>query len=235
MMKILIPVSLVFLFFFSPALDAQSFGVSAQGVVLVANHREIIYNPGYGNPRTVQHVNNFLTGIRIEGNYILPGFGIPVSAYNGIGVTLFAPATDSAVFRGQLANNNGTIDVLGTRKFSSKAVSLRFAYEFPQSFNDFLLIHYGWGFHYSFTKSTNILPAQSPTFNYEASDFSEETFEPNKTRGLNIEVMAGCMYELEKFSLSAQYGVYIPLGNFTGTSGLRHGLSAGIYYPLYRL
>lgn len=214
---------------------AQQFGISAQGVVWMQRPQEIEIDLG-NTTRTIKTGISPAVGFRVEGNYILPGFNIPISGYNGIGLTYIAPKADSAFYSAELASGSGSrIGILGTQKTSIMSIGLRFGYEIPQEFNDFLLLHYGFGF--SFTRFTrqNVLPEQSSTFQYTASDFKSETFEKVKDGGLGIEIMVGAVYEFESFSLFGQYSVMLPMVSFDSeANGLRHGPTVGFFYPLYR-
>ena len=214
-------------------LKSQSFGASAYvlGTMVKNPDQSTSYN---GPTREIGHMSPFNPGFRLELNYILPGFNIPVSGFNGLGFSYYAPHSDSAVFMAPSANNYYTLDVLGTEKTSMYNIGLRFGYEIPQTFNDFLLIHFGWGMGYNHYKSQYVLPEQSSTFNYTAADFDPETFVPRKSGAFEIELLTGVVYELERFSLVGQYSFSLELGGFDGGHGYRHGLTAGIYFPLKR-
>lgn len=214
---------------------AQQFGISGQGVVWMQMPREIEVNSGWSQDRIIKTGISPAVGFRVEANYILPGFNIPVSGYNGLGVTIITPKEDSAFYYADLANGfGGPVGIIGTRKTSVMSIGLRFGYEIPQEFNDFLLIHYGFGFSFTRFKMQNVLPAQSATFNYTASDFDSEDFEPVKYGGMGIEIMVGAVYEFESFSLFGQYSVMIPAAFSNDDIGLRHGPTVGFFYPLYR-
>lgn len=214
---------------------AQQFGISAQGVVWMQRPQEIEINLG-NTSRTMKTGASPAAGFRVEGNYILPGFNIPVSGYNGVGVTIIAPSTDSAFYYAKSASGfGGDIPIVGTRKTSILSIGLRFGYEIPQEFNDFLLLHYGFGFSFTRFTTQNILPDQSTSFNYTASDFDPETFEKVKDGGMGIEIMVGAVYEFESFSLFGQYSIMLPIVAFEENIGLRHGPTIGLFYPLYRM
>jgi hypothetical protein len=211
---------------------AQQFGLSAQGLLSFQKQRTFQYG---NSDREVRTGPGTATGIRLEMNYILPGYSIPVSAYNGIGITYLAPWTDSAVTTLRFKNTwQGAQEVALTQKISMLSIGFRCGYEFPQQFSDFLLLHYGWGFSWTRFKGNYVIPEQSPTFNYTEADFEEESFEPVVARGISIEIILGGVYEFEKFSLLGQYSGLIPLGNSQNTEFLRirHGLTVGIFYTL---
>lgn len=232
MKKALITVAASFLCAFG---FAQQFGISGQGVVWMQRPQEIEVNPGTSQERIIKTGLSPAMGFRFEANYILPGFNIPVSGYNGLGLTYIAPKEDSAFYYAQQASGfGGAIPIVGTRKTSIMSIGLRFGYEIPQEFNDFLLLHYGFGFSFTRFKTQNILPAQSATFNYTASDFNSEDFEPVKSGGMGIEIIVGALYEFESFSLFGQYSAMLPIAFRSDDIGLRHGPTVGLFYPLYR-
>lgn len=216
--------------------SAQQFGISAQGVVWMQRPQEIEIDLG-NTSRIMKTGVSPAVGFRVEGNYILPGFNIPVSGYNGVGLTYISPSTDSAFYYAESASGFGPqIGILGTRKTSILSIGLRFGYEIPQEFNDFLLLHYGFGFSFTRFTTQNVLPEQSSTFQYTASDFKSETFDKVKDGGMGIEIMVGAVYEFESFSLFGQYSLMIPMVAFDSDAiGLRHGPTVGLFYPLYRL
>src|ERR1044072_3630057 len=188
---------------------AQQFGVSAQTLLMFQVQRA--YNVQYSD-RIVKSGTAPAIGLRVETNYILPGYGIPVSAYNGLGITYLAPATDSAVFRAHFRNSwQNDMDVIGTQRTSMFSIGLRCGYEFPQEFDEFLIIHYGWGLAWTQSRTINVLPEQSSTFNYTKDDFKEEDFEPITSNGGTLEVLVGGIYEFEKFSLIGQYSLLLPV------------------------
>lgn len=228
-MKKIIFTTLILVFGLSN-LKSQSFGVSAYALGSIVKNPNQTYN--YNNTsREVGHTPAFNPGFRAELNYILPGFNIPVSGFNGLGFSYFAPHSDSAVFLATMTNNFDRLTVLGTEKTSMYNIGMRFGYEIPQTFNDFLLIHFGWGMGYNHYKSQYVLPEQSPTFNYTTNDFDPETFIPRKSGSFAMEVLAGAAYEFERFSIVGQYSVSFQLGGLV-SHGYRHGATVGIYYPL---
>lgn len=210
---------------------AQQFGVSVHGLMTFQLQREM---QALNSNRIIKSGIAPAPGIRLEGNYILPGFNFPVSAYNGLGVTYIAPVADSAVFTAQRKNYGGGLDIEATQKTSVLSIGFRCGYEIPQEFNDFLLIHFGWGIAWTKYTTRNILPEQSPTFNYTESDFEPEVFDPIKSNGVSLELLTGVVYEFENFSLIGQYSGLIPLSHSEGYPRIRHGLSVGFFYPLYR-
>lgn len=221
------------------AVSAQQFGVSAQGVLHMRSAFDVNYssNVGPNGSRTIKNNMSFAPGIRIEANYILPGFSAPVSGYNGIGFSIIAPMVDSLVYTAKLRNSSWSnyIDILGTRKISMVNVGLRFGYEIPQTFNDFLLIHVGFGFGFTRVKEQLVLPEQSSTFQYTEADFEEGAFDPVKKGTLNLEIIAGMVYEFEKFSFFGQYSVNLyPTLSTDGVPKFRHGPSVGVMLPFYR-
>lgn len=216
--------------------SAQQFGISGQGVLWMQRPQNIEVDMG-NTSRTIRTGISPAVGFRVEGNYILPGFNFPASGYNGIGLTYIAPVTDSAFYYAESASGLGAdIGIVGTRKTSILSIGLRFGYEIPQEFNDFLLLHYGFGFSFTRFTTQNVLPDESSTFPFNASDFKSETFEKVKDGGMGIEIVVGAVYEFESFSLFGQYSVMLPVVAFESEqSGLRHGPSVGLFYPLYRL
>lgn len=209
---------------------AQQFGASAQALLYFQTPREYNITQTWQNNRVMRTGSTPAAGIRIEVNYILPGYTVPVSAYNGIGLTYIAPSTDSAVYHARLVNG-GFMEIVGTQRTSMLNIGLRCGYEIPQEFNEFLLIHVGWGIQFSSVTVTNILPEQSTTFNYEKSDFESEDLELPKYRGAALELLAGGIYEFEKFSVIGQYSVIVRV--MSDRPGLRHGLSVGVFVPFY--
>jgi hypothetical protein len=219
---------------------AQQFGVSAQAIMHVRSGYDMEYamnNTWPNSSRTITNKMAFAPGIRVEANYILPGFSAPISGYNGVGFSIIAPMVDSLVYVAQLKNSSWTnsIDILGTRKISMFNIGLRFGYEIPQTFNDFLLIHIGFGFGYSRVKQQLVLPETSSTFQYTEDDFEDGTFDPIKNGTVNLEILGGVVYEFEKFSLIGQYSVNIyPTLDIDNTPKLRHGPTLGVMVPFYR-
>lgn len=219
----------------STATFAQQFGLSAQGLVNFQKQRTYRFR---NEDREVKTGSGLATGLRMELNYILPGYSIPVSAYNGIGVTYLAPWTDSAVTTLRFKNYwMGNQEFALTQRISMLSIGFRCGYEFPQQFSDFLLIHYGWGFSWTQFKGRYVLPEQSSTFNYTEDDFETGTFDPVYSRGIGIEIILGGIYEFERFSLMGQYSGLLPLGNSGNTDvlRLRHGLTVGVFYTLVDL
>ncbi len=217
------------------ATHAQQFGFSAQALGFFQVARE--YEYGYGpNERIIRSGGSVSPGFRLEGNYILPGYFIPVSAYNGIGLTFIAPTADSCVFSARTTNNNNRLELAGTRKTSLLSIGFRCGYEIPQEFNDFLLLHAGWGVSWMRFTNQYILPEESATFPYQADDFESEAFEKTKNRAIGLEVTVGAVYEFEFFSALAQYSFIFPAAAANqDVVSMRHGLSVGVFYPLVRL
>ncbi|HET6992421.1 MAG TPA: hypothetical protein VFJ43_13895 [Bacteroidia bacterium] len=222
---------------FSSLVKSQSLGVSGSFVGFFPKYRPIdYYNSNTYITRTIGHTGNFSPGIRLEGNYILPGYSIPVSGFNGIGFTYFFPVIDSAVYTARLKNyGNLPVNILGTSRITYTQFSFRFAYEIPQSFNEFLLLNAGWGVGYMHYKKENILPEKTPAFNYEKSDFDESAFVPVKKGSAAIEILFGGTYEFEHFYIMAHYSLILDFGDDSENPvRYRHGLTAGIFYPLKR-
>lgn len=210
-------------------LAAQQAGLSAQGLLMF--HKQRSYEMR-NSDRIVRSGPGAATGIRLELNYILPGYFIPVSGYNGLGVTILAPSVDSVVYAARLRQGS-TLQIAGTARTSMTSIGFRCGYEFPQEISQFLLIHYGWGFAWTKYKSQRVLPAQSSTFNYTAADFNPQDLKRVVDGGGTVELLIGGVYELEKFSLMAQYSAIIPFMAYdSGVARLQHGLSAGIFYTL---
>jgi hypothetical protein len=207
---------------------AQQFGVSAAGLVFFQPNRVFETNNG----RIINTGSSPAAGIRIEGNYILHSPFFPVSAYNGIGVTFVAPSTDSAVYNAQLKNGGG-LELIGLQKSSMLNIGLRFGYEIPQQFDDFLIIHAGFGLSFTKITRTNIFPDDMASSAYQQSDFESETFDPVVSRGASFEILVGAVYEFEKFSLLGQYSFVKPWSGIN-EEPFRHGPSVGIFIPLYR-
>lgn len=237
MKKSIFAFALLCCFVCTQRLHAQAFGMSGSVVGFFPKFKDVTYSSSYysSTVRTLGHVTAFSPGIRIEGNYILPGFNFPISGYNGIGFTYFFPLMDSAFYMAR-TKNGYSVDVLGKSKTTNYNISLRFAYEIPQTFNDFLLLHIGWGMGYMHSKTEYILPDKSPTFNYDKSDFDETSFIPTKHGGIAVEVLAGGIYELEHFSIIGQYSVMFGFDEGLSTTiRYQHGFTLGIFYPLKKL
>ncbi|MDQ3109732.1 MAG: hypothetical protein M3R17_07535 [Bacteroidota bacterium] len=217
---------------------AQSFGVSAYALGFIAKYPDAMDRTNNTN-RQMGHMSPFSPGIRIEGNYILQGYSIPVSAFNGIGFSYYFPHTDSAFYIADLANNSyNRVEIAGTAERTCYVISLRFGYEIPQEFNEFLLLHFGWGMGYKRSSSRFILPEKTATFNYNQDDFKAEDFLPEKSGRVAIEILFGGIYELEHFSVTAQYSAILGLGGAVNNhpqTKYMHGITAGIYLPLKRL
>lgn len=231
----------IFLFLFCK-LQAQSLGVSASLLGYMPKYRPE-FSSNYNNDRQIGNAATFTPGIRIEANYMLPGYNFPVTGYNGFGISYFPASTDSTVFGAYLNNGQLISNILSVRKVTQTVIALRFGYEIPQTFNDFLLLHFGIAMGYSSVKYTNKVPEKSNSFQYEISDFDASSLEPLKDRNLHVEPMFGIAYELEHFSILAQYSVMIPLGGYQVGSNsnqppvykFKHGASVGIYVPLKQL
>jgi hypothetical protein len=214
----------------SPALSAQALGFSAHAVSYFPKYQDILVS-GSSN-RTVGHTGKFVPGISLEANYILPGFNFPVTGYNGIDFTYCFPVTDSAVLLLDRVNGS-TLQKLGTNKIQFKHVGLRFGYEIPQTFNDFLLLHVGWGMGMMSAKTTPIIPERSTEFPFDPSDFTAESTESMKRRAATIEILFGGVYELEKISITGQYSFLYSFG-VVGSSVYRHSFNVGVFVPLKR-
>lgn len=215
------------------ATHAQQFGLSAQGLAFFQVPRQ--YEFGTGQDERIIRTNSMPSaGFRIECNYILPGYSVPVSAYNGVGITYVAPKEDSCVYYARL-DNGGGLAIAGTRKTSMLSIGFRCGYEIPQEFNDFLLLHVGWGMSWIRYSNRYILPDQSADFPFEASDFEGTTFDKTNSRAIGLELTAGAVYEFEYFSALAQYSFIFPAAaSDENVVSMRHGISVGIFYPLYR-
>ena len=210
--------------FFISSLAAQSWGASAYAIGAFLNKPYENYVIGHSSP--------FSPGIRIEGNYIVPGFTFPVSGFNGLSFSYYFPYQDSVEIMAPL-KNWGTIFFPGKESTTAYNLGLRFAYEIPQTFNDFLMIHAGWGFDVALLRSHYVFPDKD--FNYSYDDFDPRTFKPCNYIGFEGELFVGVVYELEKFSLVGQYIGWPGVNSMTQRFTFRHGLSAGIYYPLKQL
>jgi hypothetical protein len=223
-------------FVFSNKINAQAFGMSASLAGFFPKYQDVTTNPYYGNSRVLGHTGAFSPGIRLEANYILPGFNFPVGGYNGLDFTYFFPVVDSTYYTAFMKNGS-QVGVIGTSKTTSYQISLRCGYEIPQTFNDFLLLHFGWGMGFMHSKSVPVIPDRTTTFPYDQSDFEASTFTPTKQGEISIEILAGGIYEFERFSVMAQYSVIFGLGEegLTPNSHYRHGLTVGIFYPLKKL
>lgn len=220
-------------FFASAQLYGQQFGISGQALLWFQTPRT--YEVQNGN-RTLRTGAAPAVGGRFELNYIVPGYSFPVSAYNGLGITFVTASEDSAVFNAEFKNYSwqSSTEVIGTSKTSVLNIGLRCGYEIPQDFDEFLLLHYGWGLGWTEFRTRYFLPEQSATFNYTTSDFKEETFDPDVDRSVSLEILFGGIYEFEKISAIAQYSLLIPMGDYDryGGAGLRHGLNVGVFYTL---
>jgi hypothetical protein len=215
-------------------LNAQSVGASAYFLGFSVVNPDDFMTVGNGQ-RALGHMSSFSPGVRVEANFLVPALA---SGFNGLGFSYFFPHPDSAFFYGRLNNNNTGVDVLGKEVSTSYMISFRFGYQIPQSFNDFLMINVGWGFGFQHTKTWYELPEKSATFNYDKSDFDPATFEPGVDARPFFELLLGGTYEFEKFYVAAHYSFMRKFSNSAGYEHryekYRHGLTAGIYFPLYR-
>jgi hypothetical protein len=211
-------------------IGAQSFGVSAYALGFVVKNQDYVDN-FTGPERIIGHMPAFTPGVRVEMNFLVPGYGFPASGFNGLGISYFAPHSDSVIFNARLNNGYTIDDIIGIEKTTTFQIGFRFGYEFPQTFNDFLMINYGWGMGYQHTKKEYVLPDETARFPFTADDFEAETFLPRNHGEFALELFVGAVYELEKFSLVGQYSFSTGIDSFEQHS-YRHGLTAGIYYPL---
>lgn len=230
-------VAAIVLLLSSLATYAQQLGVSGSLVGIIPVYDNVQDYSGYNAP--LHHINHFMPGIRVEGNYLLKGFNFPISGYNGIGFTFVAPTKDSASYD-LFLKSGGDVNVRrGIQRSSMLNFALQFGYEIPQNFNDFLTIHIGWGGGALSSRTVNLVPEPSLFFQYDPSDFDSRSFEPLWDVTANVEVFTGVVYELEKFSLIAQYAFLYGFNRtaFYSNSGimqshLRHQFSFGIFYTL---
>jgi hypothetical protein len=207
------------------SLAAQSWGMSAHAL-------GFFLNKPYA-PETIRPSSPFSPGIRVEGNYIVPGFTFPISGFNGLGISYYLPYQDSVVILAPLKRGGYDLFIPGVQSTTAYNLDLRFAYEIPQTFNDFLMLHAGWGFDVALLRYHYVFPDKSTS--YTPDDFKEGTFDTYSSIGFEGEIFVGAVYELEKFSLVGQYIVCPGVNSMTQKFIFRHGLSAGIYYPLKKL
>ncbi|MCX6312262.1 MAG: hypothetical protein NT084_11590 [Bacteroidetes bacterium] len=180
--------------------------------------------------RTMGHTSTFSPGVRIEANCMMIGTSPAKFGYTGLGFSYFLPHSDSAFYQAKL-KSGFTVPVVATTKTTCSHISLRFAYDIPQTFNEFISIHIGVGMGFLQYKTQNILPEKSTTFNHDASEFDASNFTPVRSGDISMEVLVGALYELEKFSVVGQYSYVLGMDRMYG-KGNRHGLTVGIYYPL---
>jgi hypothetical protein len=230
MKKIFFPLFAFFLL--SSALCAQSLGVGVYALGFFPKPVDAIDQTIYSDPREMGHMPSFSPGIRGELNIMQVGMSPAKIGYLGLGVSYFFPHSDSAYYIAQLKTGHG-VKILGTQKTTALDISMRIAYDIPQSFNDFLSLHLGLGIGMLRYTTTLELPEKSSTFNYEKSDFEEESFVTYPSGDVHLEVLAGGMYEFEKFYIVGQYSLIIGMDRQFGR-GNRHGITAGIYYPIKR-
>jgi hypothetical protein len=221
---------------FSVPILAQELGVSGNLVTVIPKYANEF---GYGGSSyySVNHKNHVCPGIRLEGNYLLKGFNFPYTAFNGIGITYLFPIKDSVCMF--LRTNRGSeIIKKGFERNSMLNFDFRFGYEIPQTFNDFLTIEVGWGGGIMTSQSKYLLPAKTTSFNYDEADFIPKTFKPYWDFTLSAEAFAGIVYELEKYSIIAQYSFqYGFIGVRSGNESIldchiRNTVSIGIFYAL---
>ena len=219
----------------SAGISAQQFGISAHGLMSFQPNQDI---PVPMSDRVMKSGTAPAPGFRFETNYLLPGYGsFPIAAYSGLAIMYIAPATDSVVYSARRISGpfgGDNIDIVGTERISTFGISLRFGYEIPQDFNEFLMINYGGGMGYIRYTRQYVLPEQSATFTLTEDDFEAETFAKQSKGSFGLEIFAGCVYELERFSLIGQYSALLPMSAGSGSDilRLRHGFSVGLFYPL---
>ena len=213
-------------------LCAQSFGFSASALGFFPTYPDVEVQTG-SRERILGHTSSFTPGVRFETNFMHVGTRPAMFGYTGLGVSYFFPHVDSAFYFAQL-KTGPTIPVLATSKTTTTNISLRVAYDIPLQLNDFVTFHLGVGIGFIQNKTQFILPEKSNTFNYEQSEFVEKDFIPAKNGDVLMEALAGAMYEFEKFYVLGQYSMILGTSSYPNQRAFRHGITAGIYYPLKR-
>lgn len=214
---------------FSFAGNAQSAGVSAYLLSSTIHYSQYRDNYSPAPPRTIGKTNGFSPGLRLEGNLLTPERR--VFHNSAIGISYYFPHRDSSYYFADLKIDS-VIGIYGSFKTSSVQANIRSSYNLPFNF-EFLKLHVGIGYGLIQYKTQYALPEKNASFNYEQSDFKEYTFVPIKSYGLSYELLAGGMYEFEKFYVMAQYVLVIETANSLEPPA-RHSLHLGIYYPLKR-
>ncbi len=218
----------IFSLCFSTFSFAQSAGINAALIGSTIHYPQL--GNYYINPRPMGKTNGFSPGLRLEGNLMTPERKI--FNYNAIGVSYYFPRRDSTYYFLELTSDSALL-VFGTFKTTSMQVSIKSAWNIPFHF-EFLTIHVGIGYGLARYKTQLVLPDKSDSFNYDKSDFRGYYFEPKKSYGSTTELLAGGLYEFEKFYILAQYSLIFETINSTEPA-VRNGLHVGIYYPLIRL
>ncbi len=209
--------------------NAQSAGMSAYlltSTIHYPNHSNHYSN----SPRSMEKTIGFSPGLRLEANLMTPERR--VFHNSAIGFSYYFPHRDSAFFYSNLVTDSA-VRVFGTFKTSSIQVNIRSSYNLPFNF-EFLTLHVGIAYGLIQYKTQYFLPEKSASFNYQPSDFNEPKLMQRKSRGISTEVLAGGMYEFEKFYVMAQYVLIIETGGGMVEPPVRHSLHLGIYYPLKR-
>jgi hypothetical protein len=230
-------ICLFFLFIFCVPAFSQQRGISAHVVALVPDYDNEMemYNSFSG--LYVHHKNVVCPGIRLEGNSIRKD-GFPVSVIKGLGITYIIPFLDSAQYI--LVNKGGSPFYVyrGQRRSSMVNLSLRFGYEIPQSFNEFLTITLGFGGGALTSRGVYLVPPPTPNgYVYTKDDFDPKSLGPHWDMTANFEGFTGIIYEFEKYSAIVQYSYSYSFSAAREGYGLldahnRHQFSVGIFYPL---
>lgn len=225
-MKRIIVVAILLLLCFSIFSNAQSAGISAYllgSSIHYPQHRDNYAS----SPRTMEKTNGFSPGLRLEANLMTPERR--VFHNSAIGFSYYFPHRDSTFYYSNLVSNSA-VRVFGTFKTSSIQANIRSSYNLPFNF-EFLTIHVGIAYGLIQYKTQYFLPEKSASFNHEPSDFNEPRLIPQKSYGISTELLAGGLYEFEKFYLLAQYCLIFETAN-TIEPPVRHSLHLGIYYPI---
>jgi hypothetical protein len=230
-MKKIFSFIIAFILITTPVLSiAQSVGVTGGALAFFVRNPEAV-DDHLSTHRTLGHTSSFTPGFRLEGNAMSIGESPARIGYLGLGVSYFLPHQDSVFYYAKLKSVFNSVPVLSTAKTTCTQLTLHFGYNIPQTANDFLTIHVGVGLGVLFSKTQNLFPEKTSTFNYDQSQFEESTFEPVKDVEVSMDFIAGALYELEKFSVIGQYAFIHNVDKMSGER-YRHGLLIGIYYPL---
>jgi hypothetical protein len=191
--------------FFSKFSLSQTPGCSIQS---------LFYFPGYDDLGSIKHMHNVIPGIRGEINFFPKGF-------HGIGIDYFFPMSDSSMITVS-DGFGGTKGVVGVKKRSTLDIMARFGYKIPQSFNDFLTLHIGFGSGFTEVFEQTVYPTSGVV-----------GFPETKAPGFSLELLGGGIYELKYFFVFAQFS-YIYTISELSHQNRRDGFVFGIYLPFKR-
>lgn len=188
--------------------NAQSTGVSVQS---------LFYKPGFegGNRNSsFSHIRSIMPGIRGEINFFPKGF-------HGIGVDYFFPTRDSSVLDVYSAAT-GPIFKRCLLERSTLDILARFGYKIPQSMNEFLTLHLGFGAGY--TQVTEKIITPFPNMEY---------VKQSRAPGFSLELLAGAIYEFQYVDVFAQFSYMYTISELASQIH-RNGFVFGVYVPLKR-